>query len=801
MKVNLNRIFKLNIRSKLAIAFTGLSLLPIVIVGLYVISTHIDTLREIALEDLNHDLLSFKERAENFLSNAEGDIRFLGTSYLLHKLVEASQSNYAHTINAVINDVEQQMLTFAQSKGIYYQIKYLNSNGDELFCIEAHGEGYSAVPEGRLNTTGTRYYFLLAQELQPGRIAFIPAELLRDDNTFVPAISCVFPVVEHDKLKGILITNIFAKYFFQIVESRTHTSFAGTVMLVSKEGFYLYHSEKKKEWNKLLASRDIDNLKHDYPSEIVTQILSGTQGTIEEGVDQIISYAPLLREHAELHTSYTVIKTVSKDIIFASVYDFKKFFIGLIVVFLITSLGLSYLATTQFIKPISALHKGAEIIARGKYDHRLNIKTYDEIERLAEQFNAMAQSIQERETEIRRHKEQLEQMVAERTRELTEEKNKLQAILDNLPSAFILLDKQLRILSASSALKSIAGYVPAEVIGKYCYQVLPKEMCMACSSRQALESGEIAMDITVKHKGTDEEQYIEHISVPLRQDGQVESILEVITDITEREHLKEQLIRSEKLATTGEMAAVIAHEIRNSLTSVKMILQLQLESEMLAVSDKESLEVAIDSIYRMESIVNDLLHFSRPTPVELKPDDINRILEESIAFSQHQFHSKGIQLVKNLSPRLPHVMADAEHLKEAFVNLILNASQAIDGRGVIEIVTDNIKMSREMKEYYRFRIPTKPNVVSESQQSEEIEREIVLLKGTPAIRVQIKDTGCGIPKERLKRIFDPFFTTKINGTGLGLSLVKRIISEHGGIISVKSEVGKGTTFSIYLPLA
>lgn len=383
----------------------------------------------------------------------------------------------------------------------------------------------------------------------------------------------------------------------------------------------------------------------------------------------------------------------------------------------------------------------------------------------------------------------LEEMVKERTRELEEEKNKLQVILDSVPSALILLDRNLCIQSVSAAYSTITRNPLTNIHGKICtlcteYGTLPQQ----CPSRKALISGHIENHLVVIENGT---ICFEHTAVPIKHNGQIDAILEIITDITERKRLQNQMVRAEKATAVGEMAAVIAHEVRNSLTSIKLILQYFAESNKLKIrKEKESIRVAMSSLYRLEGIVNVLLNFARPQEMQFSMQDVNQIVMESIIFSRHQFERKRISLVEDLTPNLPHLTIDAASIKEVIINLLLNAAQAVaEGSGIVKIKTAPLILPEALRvsltEYHLF---------------PRIGNYIELKQGEKVIAIEISDNGCGITPVHLARIFDPFFTTKTDGTGLGLTLAKRVVSEHGGVILVKSQEGKGSTFTILLSI-
>ncbi|MFQ5864033.1 MAG: ATP-binding protein [bacterium] len=794
MKININKFLKLHIRGKLVIAFAGLSILPVLVVGILGISTNVQSLRQAAIEDLNHDLLAIKERLQAFFQSLEDNIHFITASSSFRNFVEVANNHDDLRISRASAKFLPDLISFAQRKGIFYQIKFIDNDGDEILALEQRQKEYRVLPTEELNKSGTSFYMYLAREIPPNKATFVPVELkTRDSQMLLPGISCIYPVYTSG-FSGLFVFQIYAQTFFKIIEQETPHGPTGKVMLVNADGYYLYHSEKKKAWNQLLASKDIFNLKADYGEEMASQLLASSSDPIYEIDEDIIAHAPLFTEYRGLESEYTILKVVSKGDIFAPANTFKKLFFGLLGFFLLTSLFLAYLATRQFTGSIQKLQREVEVIAQGDYHSRVKVQTYDEIEELAHQFNFMAESLEQREAEIARHRKHLEQMVQARTRELQKEKNKLQVILDNVPSGFILVDKDFNILLASAAIKGIIGKPLNRILGRPCYEVIGcSEDRATCSTQKVFGSGKMESQFLQRIGPEGEEQYLEQIAVPLKKDGRVETVLEILTDVTERKRLQDQLIRSEKLATTGEIAAVIAHEMRNSLTSLRMIMQLLTEAEHLNHSDRESLEVALDSLARMERVVKDLLQLARPAQLEKKLESINDILEDSVEFAKHQITRNGIELEVKLEPHLPVLELDREHIKEAMVNLILNASQAMETSGKIRIRSELKTLTRKLRDLGEVRVAAEENVAVGVQ-------EVVLEKGRQVIKIEVQDSGCGIPGEHLKRVFDPFFTTKVNGTGLGLSFVKRVVNEHGGIVKAESQFGKWSCFTIYIPV-
>ena len=235
---------------------------------------------------------------------------------------------------------------------------------------------------------------------------------------------------------------------------------------------------------------------------------------------------------------------------------------------------------------------------------------------------------------------------------------------------------------------------------------------------------------------------------------------------------KSQLMmrRTDRLASLGTMIAGLAHEIRNPLVSIKTFTQLLPER----MDDEEFrnyfLTVASGEIDRLTTLINELLGFAKPSEPNLKGEDVNSIIDKMEFLTSTEAKKRNITITKNYSSNLPRVMADAEQIKQVLLNILLNGLQAIEGdQGQVWIETRVARIARE--------------------------------GGIDSfVQIEIRDNGAGISKENLDHIFDPFFTTRPEGSGLGLSITYQIVHEHGGFIDVESEIGKGTSFRVNLPL-
>ena len=336
---------------------------------------------------------------------------------------------------------------------------------------------------------------------------------------------------------------------------------------------------------------------------------------------------------------------------------------------------------------------------------------------------------------------------------------------DSITDLVSIHDKDFRLVRVNKAFADAVNMKPAELIGKTCYQVVQgtKEPAPSCPHMKTLETREPAIaDFFEPHLG----MHLEIATSPIFDGkGEVVASVHVARDITERKRMEEQLIVTDRLASIGELASGIAHELNNPLTSVIGFSQLLLEKD---VPDdvKEDIKTIYSEAQRTAEVVKNLLTFARKHAPVKQLVNIHSIIEKVLELRTYEQRISNIQVNTQFAPDLPEIMADYFQLQQVFLNIIINAEHFMieaHNRGTLTITTERVG---------------------------------------DIIRASFADDGLGISEENLKHLFDPFFTTKEvgKGTGLGLSICHGMITEHGGRIYAESELGKGATFVVELPI-
>jgi two-component system sensor histidine kinase HydH len=335
-------------------------------------------------------------------------------------------------------------------------------------------------------------------------------------------------------------------------------------------------------------------------------------------------------------------------------------------------------------------------------------------------------------------------------------------VVENMPIGLIALDNQQRIAAFNHTAEFLMQLSFREVMGKAADQILPPELCaeMNCPEIQDQVIGK-EIDCTVGNG---------HV-VPLEigaslladESGTHLGYVILFKDLTEVHALRREIERSQRLASVGRLAAGVAHEIRNPLSSIKGFATYFKQRYQDVPEDQQTADIMIQEVDRLNRVVSQLLEFARPVTVSPKSTSLKTLVKDSLKLIERQSQDKQITIDTRNSAHIDEVKIDPDRINQVLLNLYLNAIEAMEPGGKLRIE------------------------ISDSEEN-------------GGLIIQTSDTGHGISDADLSRIFDPYFTTKSSGTGLGLAIVHNIVEAMGGTIEVKSEAEAGTTFTVVIPI-
>jgi two-component system NtrC family sensor kinase len=334
-------------------------------------------------------------------------------------------------------------------------------------------------------------------------------------------------------------------------------------------------------------------------------------------------------------------------------------------------------------------------------------------------------------------------------------------IVESLNVGVLAVDLSGIVESWNTRMEQLFGVARQDAVGRQLRSLLPESLSSEIDARVDQEQVTGIYKQRLHHQG---KVLTVNVSItPLvSKSGERIGRLLLLDDVTQRERMEEQMSQTEKLTSLGLLAAGVAHEVNTPLAVISNYIQM-LAKQMPEGDPRQSIiEKIVKQTFRASEIVNNLLNFSRTGAGEVADIDVNRVVEETLSLVAHPLKTSQIQVVKQLGPTLPAVRGSANKLQQVFLNLFLNARDAMPGGGMLEVRT---------------------------------------AAHNGSVEIEVVDTGAGIPREHIHRIFDPFFTTKASGrgTGLGLSVSYGIIKEHAGKIDVRSTPGKGTSFHVEFP--
>ena len=335
------------------------------------------------------------------------------------------------------------------------------------------------------------------------------------------------------------------------------------------------------------------------------------------------------------------------------------------------------------------------------------------------------------------------------------------SILDNFDDAIKLIDDERTVVYANKAAERLFR---SDLVGKHCSELLHEGQLISEQITEVIRRQETRTKEFIQKSPEGIKHYYDLHIIPMKDESGNTLFLVKTIDITARKLIENEIFQKERLATLGQIASNIAHEIRNPITGIRLGLDI-LEPKLSSGNDAEIFQGISSDIDRLDGILKQLLDYAKVKKKSREFVKINQLLNESLVLLRKEAEQKGIRIVTEFSEILPEIKLDKGQIHQAIVNIVLNSIQAIDGIGTITIKTTHVNINDIL-----------------------------------GVQIIVEDNGCGIPEENLFRINNLFFTTKEEGTGLGLPMSQKIIREHGGSIVFESEEKVGTSVKLFLPI-
>ena len=338
-------------------------------------------------------------------------------------------------------------------------------------------------------------------------------------------------------------------------------------------------------------------------------------------------------------------------------------------------------------------------------------------------------------------------------------------LVESASDAIVTLDANGRFTTVNHSAENISGYKREELVGQWFAPMLPDDdLPKALAHFQQALAGETGLFESQFYRKDGE---VRTISITYSTPQKDEEVLCLIRDVTDQKMLQEQLIQSEKMSAIGQLVSGVAHELNNPLAGISAFAQLLLAEKRFPPDQRTAAETIYSEARRASRIVQNLLTFARQHKAEKVPTAVNQVLDDTLELRGYELRVRGIDVRREYDDSLPDTMADAHQLQQVFLNLITNAEQAMEQRE---------------GHHHRLTVRTRRN--------------------SDSIRIEVEDTGAGIPANLIERIFNPFFTTKPtgSGTGLGLSISLGIVREHEGRIWAENPPQAGARFVVEVPI-
>ena len=760
--------------SKIYFAFLVAAGVPVMVAGLVGIYSSLETLRQETLHHLEQEVHGRAAGMGHFFDQLASELLYLASSSLLYDLANSAKTPDGKLPVVARQRLERDYAAFARAYPYIYQVRFLDANAQEVVRIDRRDGHLVTVPEGELQDKSDRYYVHEGLSHEAGQVYVSPLDLNVErgqaEKPERPVIRFATPIVDRKgEKRGLLIVNLHAAYILGQIQEMAGGR-GGGAYLFDRSGFYLSRSADTAG-TETFSMQSVETLAGFLPRALLTRIVGGKEGTQLLG-DWIFAYAPIkigetLAGRSDSSMEWSVALAFPRSQLFHAVFNLYLLY-GVLTLSLLIAAASGYLLSRHLLRPLMLLKSETEEIAKGNFTHRVEIRGDDEIADLGSRFNTMTAQLEQSYQALENRKGELEKEVQARTVDLERERSQLAAVISNTADGIISANTEGMIVLANNAARRylIAGI--GTLVGRSIREFWPgwDDYAGKAPSAQVAGNFDLAMHDRTLSLGI----------APVMSGGHADGHILVVRDVTEerglqddRRELDRQMFQMEKMATLGEIAMGLAHEIGNPLAGMKAVVQLLLE-------DKQD-EAQLEYLLRVQNEINRLADFLRTfhgfaAPQEMNPVPcrLEQILEDVLLWTRKEARTRNVAIeYAPCCAEVPELWADPGQLKQVLLNLVINAIHAMPSGGRIQIGMCS-------------GLPTVDGDV-------------------PRMRFCVRDTGVGMPPELLAKIFDPFFTTRTDGSGIGLAVVKKIVVQHGADIQVESTVGHGSCFALAWPIA
>ena len=730
-----------SLRAKLILILTALGVVPLVVVGVLFYTSAASDLLAQTKDQIGNLADKTARQVDDFFAGTERDIRLLSDFPFVQ--LAFLQVEFGQRLDTVVRLLEE--------------FRHKNDRFQAIHLIDLSGRTLLSVPENppcEHNDATTTPWFRGA--LEKGLYLSGADGKAHTGGRSISLAKTVHDFEFRDRTVGLLVFDIRPTAFTEFVSSVRPGS-RGYAFMMAETGEMIYHpAADESELSDDLAATETRL------GALLDRMRAGKSGFGEYhsgNREKFLVYRPCMDGH------WSVGITVFRSDLMAGIDRLRRQMFTLVcAIIVLIAMGSVYFVRL-FTRPIRQLIDGAEAFGGGDLDHVIRIPSGSELGEVAGEFNRMAGAL----------KASMQKVI--------ELKTFSEDILRNVSSGIITVDRTGRVTSINQSAAAILGVKDAETL-------LAGEAPPHASQLAAI------LDLLTETRETGED--IQNRELILSDNSSAVAVVEVTTslftdvsgrrfgaiadirDITRRKRMEELMVRVDKLASLGELSAGMAHEIRNPLAGIKTSVQV-LARRLPSAAETVLTDGILFEINRLDKIVTDLLHFSRPLPPVPSRVDIGSVLEKAVGLVAETMRTQKIVFRREYDGPGPFVTVDREQIQQVFLNLLLNAVKAMPDGGELTV-----------------RVQAEPLPADDRWET----AALALDGETTAhglVRIIVADTGMGIDPRNLGRIFNPFFTTDPKGTGLGLPIAHKLLSENRGRIYVDSVMGQGTRVTLLLP--